>query len=338
MDNIYNEKNTAEDIKYEEKVEVNEDQRENKTKIEENEEIKERQLEEIKERQPEENIMIKIDSQPIDTQEHVKPVVIENESPQVDVEEKQKSITVIDSLKVNYKSWLLLLVVIYIISYPNISFGYLSFVVIIFFSYVIHLISHRFDTIFTSTHKYHHHHNNFFSHFIQICVEIACAGSILLIYNFTGLKLFEPWILIFSNIFYSSIHNINYAIFHVNNVHSFHHVYEKTNIGPDIFDVLFGTKNKLNLEVENTNHYIPNIIISTMIVLIAKYYYMKDENKQKMYSIINAFIHIILAIVAVSSIIIWNNELNGPKPEKGIYIQSLEFMYDVKKYFKNLFN
>jgi hypothetical protein len=75
-----------------------------------------------------------------------------------------------------------------------------------------------------------------------------------------------------------------------------------------------------------------------MIVLIAKYYYMKDENKQKMYSIINAFIHIILAIVAVSSIIIWNNELNGPKPEKGIYIQSLEFMYDVKTYFKNLFN
>lgn len=254
-----------------------------------------------------------------------------------DTKNDQSKLSAVDSIKLNYKSWLLIFIAIYIISYPNISFGYISFFVIMFLAYLIHLMSHKFNTIFTSTHQYHHHHNNLFSHFIQVCVEIACAGSVLLIYNFTGFTMFEPWILIFSNIFYSSIHNINYAIFHVNNVHTLHHVYENTNIGPDIFDVLFGTKNRLNTDVENTNHYIPNIIISTIIVMLAKFYYMKSDNKHRLYSILNAFIHIILVIVAVSSIVIWNNGLNGPKPEKSMYIQSQEFMDNVKTYFNNLF-
>ena len=78
-------------------------------------------------------------------------------------------------------------------------------------------------------------------------------------------------------IFYSSVHNVNYGIFRVNDVHYLHHKHMLTNIGPDICDIIFKSKNSSNKQVENTNHYIPNIIIGTIIVLILKYFYYKDD-------------------------------------------------------------
>ena len=76
----------------------------------------------------------------------------------------------------------------------------------------------------------------------------------------------DEWTLMFSTIFYSTIHNINYGYFRVNDVHSLHHKFPFTNVGPDLCDIMLNTKNKLNTTVENTNHYIPNIIIITILL------------------------------------------------------------------------
>ena len=43
-------------------------------------------------------------------------------------------------------------------------------------------------------------------------------------------------------IFYTTVHNINYSIFHVNNIHEKHHNDVMYNYGPDIMDILMGTK------------------------------------------------------------------------------------------------
>lgn len=227
-----------------------------------------------------------------------------------------KTLKILDSILLNYKSWLLTFFAIFIISRSsNLAFGYYSYFAIMLLAYSLHASTHDYNNILTSTHTYHHKHHNLFSHIIQVCLEIACAGSVLLIYNFTGYTLFDPWITIFSNIFYTTVHNINYAIFKVNNVHSLHHVYEHTNMGPDIFDVMFGTKNKHDKSVENTKHYIPNIIVALTTVMILKYFWNKEENRSWMYKFATLFVYLVMAIVAVSSVVIWTKDLNATSPQ-----------------------
>ena len=78
------------------------------------------------------------------------------------------------------------------------------------------------------------------------------------------------WIILLFTLFYTTVHNINYGILHINDVHREHHDNIFCNIGPDICDVIFSTKCEKDTDVENTNHYIPNIIISTIILFIVK--------------------------------------------------------------------
>ena len=47
------------------------------------------------------------------------------------------------------------------------------------------------------------------------------------------------------------------------------------NIGPDISDIIFGTKMNPESDLENTDHYIFNIIGSTLIVLFLKHLFKK---------------------------------------------------------------
>jgi hypothetical protein len=116
--------------------------------------------------------------------------------------------------------------------------------------------------------------------------------------------------LLFFTLFYSSVHNINYGYFHVNNVHSLHHKHPLTNIGPDICDVIFGTKNPLNESVENTNHYIPNILIITILILCVKYfYYSNDFFKKICKNLIINFLFTSYFINTIGSIVIYFNLL-----------------------------
>ena len=97
-------------------------------------------------------------------------------------------------------------------------------------------------------------------------------------------------------LFYCSVHNVNYSIFKVNKVHSLHHKEVNVNFGPDVCDVLFGTKHYSENSVENTNHYVPNILIITGIVIILK-------NNLLLFVLTILSLGIILLFV--SSIVLW---------------------------------
>jgi len=196
--------------------------------------------------------------------------------------EKNKEITLIKSLTNNYLTWILIFTSIYVISYKNVFKGIFTFFFIFFLSYFTHLSSHVNVNVFSILHQYHHNNNNFFSHFIQYVIELIFP-LFLLPFHF----IFDIWIVLFSAIFYSSVHNINYGLLHVNDVHFLHHKDVFTNLGPDFCDVIFNTKNEKNQNVENTSHYIPNIIIITILICFLKFMCL-NKNIEKL--LLNAFI------------------------------------------------
>ena len=197
----------------------------------------------------------------------------------------------VKSITKNYKSWVCMFVAIYFVSKPNLIEGYFTFGIMLFFSYYIHKETHAVRNFLTIAHHYHHEHNNFISHFVQILLEFqaGCGLNMLLHYLFNG-RFFSTWAMMFSYLFYTSVHNINYSIYHVNHIHELHHKHQDTNMGPDICDIIGGTKNEnmpANEYIENTDHYIFNIIGAAFIVLIIQNLYSNDNYKEIMHSIAN---------------------------------------------------
>jgi hypothetical protein len=216
-------------------------------------------------------------------------------SPVCKATDKSKQLTACDafveSITQNYKSWVCMLVAIYLVSKPNLIEGYFTFGVMLLFSYYIHKETHAVRNFLTIAHHYHHENNNFISNFVQILLEFqaGCGLNMLLYYLFDG-RFFNTWAMMLSYLFYSSVHNINYSIYHVNHIHELHHKHQDTNMGPDICDIIFGTKNEnmpTNEYIENTDHYILNIIGGAIIVLIIQNLYSNDNYKEIMHSIAN---------------------------------------------------
>jgi hypothetical protein len=181
-----------------------------------------------------------------------------------------EEVTVGKSILTNIWSWVTIFIAIYCISPHQYGKGLLTFFILFFASYYLHVETHKVDTIFTLLHRYHHEHNTLFSHVIQYVLELCFPIVFLIIYSIVGTIFLDKWIILFSSLFYSTIHNINYGYLHVNNVHRLHHEHVMTNNGPDICDIIFGTKHPDDA-IENTNHYIPNVIIITLCILWLKY-------------------------------------------------------------------
>jgi len=80
-------------------------------------------------------------------------------------------------------------------------------------------------------------------------------------------------------------------------------------MGPDIFDVLFGTKHPSDIGPENTNHYIPNIIISTCIVLFLQYLYKQPRYTETMFIMFHTFMALCTLFLAISSYFLYIYEL-----------------------------
>ena len=97
---------------------------------------------------------------------------------------------------------------------------------------------------------------------------------------------------------YLTTHFINYSIFNVNKFHYLHHINENTNLGPDICDIIFGTKNNTEKYVEDTSHCIPNIIIITIIVLFFKYLCKNEILK-------NILLNLSIYILLISSLLVF---------------------------------
>ena len=80
------------------------------------------------------------------------------------------------------------------------------------------------------------------------------------------------------------------------------------NFGPDICDILFGTKHSSEDCVENTKHYIPNILIITGIVLILQYLCRTAWVKDILVLGVINVLSLGIILLFVSSIILWHLE------------------------------
>ena len=211
-----------------------------------------------------------------------------------------ENVTVFKSIRKNIISWVCIFIAIYFIS-NNYTTGLLTFFFLFIISYFLHIQSHEQKTFFTLAHQYHHANNNFYSHFIQYIIELGAPILFLFSYYLFGTIYFDKWVILFTAPFYSSIHNINYGYLKVNKVHSLHHSHPNTNVGPDICDILFGTKHPSDSNVEDTSHYIPNIIIIAICVILLKRYCNHDT----LFTCISYFLILCAIIFLIFSLVLY---------------------------------
>lgn len=225
--------------------------------------------------------------------------------------DKSNKITVLESIKTNYLSWIFIILSIILVSHPSIIAGFITFFIFLFLSYFTHLFTHIDKNVFTILHHYHHDNDNFFSHFFQILYELSLSALVFPLYYFFNIYLtydcINIWIGLLYTLFYLSVHNYNYGQLRINDVHYLHHKNMFTNIGPDICDIAFNTKNPYNEEVENTNHYIPNVILSTIFILFIKYLCIDEHIKDWLLKIFSLIILLIFLFLSISSIYLYVN-------------------------------
>jgi len=250
------------------------------------------------------------------------------------------------SLKLNYKSWIFFMITIYLLSSKNYINGVFNlifnFLIIYFGHYLLHvdLKKYRFLNFFKIIHEIHHKKHGWLIFFAEILLEFFSITFIsfikIFIQSICNINFFDVILNnvniplnIFSFILYTTVHYINYSYLHVTNAHELHHIDYFKNIFPDFFDILFSTKYKDNYKdkdqsyIENTDHYIPNIIISTMIIYIFLYFY-NNYNYKKTFDYIFFFIYIcVFMILSIVSI-----ELEDKKHKKIIK----KIKYKLKKY------
>jgi hypothetical protein len=225
----------------------------------------------------------------------------------------EKDINVMTSIKTNYLSWIVIFICVIIVSQPSILAGFITFFTLMLFAYFVHRFSHHSKNVFTILHHYHHENNNFFSHFSQILLELSLGLTVLPYYYFLGSDYVDIWTTILFTLFYSTIHNYNYGQLRVNDVHFLHHTDIYTNIGPDICDIAFNTKNSKNTEVENTNHYIPNLILITAFVLLLKYLTTNSKIKDVLINLLSVFMVFSVLFVSTSSICLYSTYITPTK-------------------------
>lgn len=204
------------------------------------------------------------------------------------------------SLKLNYKSWIALLISSIFLSWPNINYGLLEYVINTFILYYGHVVSHwKLFYPFNYGHIYHHENVNFISSTIQILIEVFAVMTIyILIIVIFGKKSLNPYAILMFSIFYTTIHNINYSILHVNKIHEKHHEDIKYNYGPDIVDIIMDTKYDPENDLENTDHYIPNIVISTLIAIVARNYISSlDELNQEKTLVFLGYTYLLIFLI-----------------------------------------
>lgn len=201
-----------------------------------------------------------------------------------------------NAILINYKTWILYISCSIIICDYNILDGLYGFTYAYLMCYFIHYLIHIdifHYNMFSIIHTNHHDSNTLFA-FITNCVtEFLLIINIIVlkyindIFKIVNLFFINEWIMFFIYFFYTTVHNINYTMLKVNKYHYQHHQISNTNLGPDIFDLLFGTKNKNTIENEQVDHYIPNILLSFIVIILFKKIYDYDKKKvQNIFTII----------------------------------------------------
>jgi hypothetical protein len=123
-------------------------------------------------------------------------------------------------------------------------------------------------------------------------------------------KFFNSFLIIYIYFFYTTVHTINYSFFHVNNVHEFHHFNQLKNVGPDICDILFNTKHDVENQIENTDHYIPNIISGVILIYILKFIFKNFGNEKIFFNYFFILMFLLFIFLLISSLYILMSDIN----------------------------
>ena len=207
--------------------------------------------------------------------------VDKEEKQEVEKETNDKRLTkTYDSIVKNWITWVIKICAIIIICHytnDSVSLGMVTFLLVILYYYFGHMFLHETNFyIISCVHRYHHTHNNWFSDLIEILLELnAVPCTYLFLYFIFNITFLNPWIILFTVLFFSSHHNINYARLHINSIHDNHDIFINKNYSFDICDIFFGTKAETT--PEDITHYIPNIIVSTLIVLGLQYLWKSNS-------------------------------------------------------------
>lgn len=202
-----------------------------------------------------------------------------------------------ENLTINYKFYIILFICLFTISSiknKNFYITLFSFIFITFVGYLVHIFSHIIDfkkllniehnfiqnkyfkcvyNKFVKLIEFHSvdHHN---SKNNKTTLSIIKEASNNLFFQGVGLyiiavliKKMDISVFLIWAVLYTTIHLINYNLVpckeHIN-----HHKNPDTNYGIEIYDILFDTKNKNDVSVENYNHYSINLIIITIVYCI----------------------------------------------------------------------
>lgn len=193
---------------------------------------------------------------------------------------------ILTSITKNLRTWCFFMVAMWVLGNQNFPKAMSTFFVMLFLVYYIHYESHNVRNFYTISHHYHHEQNNWLSHGIQILMELQFGLALPIMNELLLGNILDRWVIVFLYLFYSSVHNINYSLYHVNKTHELHHKNIYTNMGPDICDVIFQTKNQEIRDdedyIEDVSHYNWNIFVSACIVLILKYLYTNPIHRVMM--------------------------------------------------------
>jgi hypothetical protein len=200
----------------------------------------------------------------------------------------------------NYKWWISALICLFVLNQCQINkkylYSFLTFISIMIYSQIFHYLLHV-NTFYPMNviHVYHHSVSSWLSNFLEIIFE-----SIVLFYPLMTFYLYyhylhffniqikwidelvsicDYWTIVFYMGFYVTMHNINYSILKVNHIHRIHHEELLRNMSPDIFDILFFTKDDIT-DVENMDHMILNLYISLVFALILQKIYNSSIIKE----------------------------------------------------------
>lgn len=221
-------------------------------------------------------------------------------------EKYNKTINVYNSIKTNLLTWIVIFVCVFIISYPNITNGIITFLMTFVYSYLLHKATHIDINLFSIAHHYHHDAipPTIFSTIIELIAELGILSVCIplwIIDYIWNVHLINEWVVLFFTLLYISVHNINYSILHVNNSHKLHHENVYTNIGPDFCDILFQTKHPEDDDVENMYHYIINLIICAVVILFFQYLCKNEYIKYVLLNIFSLLLLVAFLYLNVSS-------------------------------------
>lgn len=152
--------------------------------------------------------------------------------------------------------------------------GAITIYVIILFSYFSHRAAHSIFpyNIFHLIHHKDEHNHKWWAILIEWVTNfLQVSGIILIPLNMIlekqlKMKLLNEYVILYYSIVYTTHHMINYHNMKID-THIRHHQNENTNYGPDLLDVLMGTKPD-NSMFEDLRWSIINSLVSTVIILL----------------------------------------------------------------------